>query len=216
MYLCAKFNRGRYDTHAGAGRDKNMKAKTRNIILIVALSLFAIIFSGLAMVLHRNTLIEWWKPVIACLIPAIIAGVFSIKKMNALTRLDIRPVNFAAGTILYFALFIGAFYTLNYYNSEKSTHHECEARIENKFTEEHYHVKRLSRNRSVRGEKYLVYYITLQLPGGKIKKIEVGAGKYGKLHPGQKLRLEIENGLFGVPVIKNLNFPVRKYNKRYS
>lgn len=192
-----------------------MKKKTVHIVMAIATGLLAAVFSGLAVALHRNTLIEWWKPAIGALAVALIAGTLSIRLMRVVTRMDSRPINFACGTILFFALFIGGFYALNYYNSESSTNHKCEVVVETKYVEEHYHVKRLSRHRSIRGEKRRVYYIDIRFPEGKIKKLEVCAREYGNLRPGQKLRLEIENGLLGVPVIKNLTVPIREY-KRFS
>lgn len=121
-----------------------------------------------------------------------------------------RPLwNIMAGLILSFAVFCGTLYSLNFYIADETSAVEYSAAVLSKFSEEHYHVRRISRNRVRRGEKYKVYYINIALPDGRSKKIEVPVSEFIRIKEGKRIKLLMETGLFGIPVIKNLSFPVR-------
>lgn len=188
--------------------------KSRNVVAAVILTLVAVAFLGISAVIQRNTIIEWWKPAAACLPAACALALLLRKAMPRVTRSDNSLVNFAAAAALSFSVILGSFYALNFYNSRPDTVTTQNALITGKYSEEHYRTKRISRNRTTRGEKYYVYGIIATLPDGKTKKIEVSVGQYAQLRRGQKLELKIEQGYFGVPVIKNLKFPART-SRRY-
>lgn len=186
--------------------------RTINIIIMIILTTAIILLLGLASVLQRNTIIDWWIPSAACALLAVPCGILLRGCIGRLTKFRKTIWNILAGAVLSFSVFIGLFYSLNYYKSDESSAQEFSARITNKYTEERYRVQRVSRNRVRRGEKYWVYCISVEMPDGRLKKMEVSPGEYIKIRVGRHIKLQIENGLLGIPVIKNMKFPVRQYN----
>lgn len=184
--------------------------KVSNIVSCIFLGIMAIALLGMAIALHGRTVLDWWIPSASCLLLSIPAAYYLIPLMRTLVRFEEAYLNYLAGFILSFALLVGGFYSLNYYMSAPSSHHEVSACILNKYTEERHEVKRVSRNRTVRGKPYKIYFIEVGLPEQKVKKIEVSAAAYKRYRKGQSMEFEMETGLFGVPVIKNLPFAVRK------
>lgn len=187
-----------------------MSAKTRNIITLILLMSIVIILLGMAIVLHQKTLIEWWKPLVICTPFAVISGAFLITLTTKITCIRMRFINCLIGMAVVLSLTEGGFYILNYYYSDPLSNEECKVAITGKHTEKRYHTKRLSRNRSVRGEPYTVYHISMEIPGDKIKTIEVSASQYARTHIGENMCLKVEKGLLGAWVIKNLSFPIRE------
>lgn len=186
--------------------------RTINIIIMIILTTAVILLLGLASVLQQHTLIDWWIPAGACGLLALPCGYLLKRLIYQLTHFKKAIWNILAGVVLSFSVFIGLFYSLNYYNSHEDTAQEYSAPIVNKYTEEHYQVKRVSRNRVRRGEKYWVYRISVEMPDGRRKKMEVSPGEYVKIRVGRHIKLRLEKGLFGITVIKNMKFPVRQYN----
>ncbi len=178
--------------------------------LVIVLTLGA---SGMAVLLSQNTLIAWWWPVMACVLPAWVIGVMLNGFTGRLTGFGSRLANCVAGSIVMFSVLICTFYSINFYGSSHDTAADYESVIVNKHTEERYRTKRLSRNRTVRGEKYNVYCVVVRLPDSKTRKFEVSAGEYSRVRQGQSLRLHIERGLLGVPVVKDLRLPESAFRK---
>ena len=188
--------------------------RTINIIIMIILTTAVILLLGLASVLQRNTIIDWWIPAGACALLALPCGILLKGFIGKLTLFKKAIWNILAGIVFSLSVFIGTFYALNYYNSDESSAKEFSALITNKFTEEHHRTQRVSRNHVIRGDKYLVYCISVEMPDGRRKKMEVSPGEYIKIRVGKHIKLQIEDGLFGIPVIKNMKFPVRQYNSR--
>lgn len=182
------------------------QGKKRSMAVAIILAVIAAAFLGMAFVLQPKTLVEWWRPAVLCAAPATLLGLAASKVIKSEKSILI----FICSMAFSFSILLGSCYTLNFYRSDSASGEKINAVVTSKFSEEHYRTRRLSRNRSVRGEPYLAYYLNLELPDGRIKKIEVGAGEYSKTRSGQKISLFVEMGCFGMPVIKNLSFPVRK------
>lgn len=173
-----------------------------------------IISLGMAAVIQNNTLIDWWVPASVCAVVAIPCGILLKGVVRWITHF-VRPMwNIIAGCVLSFAVFLGSFYALNYYMADEASSQEYRVPVLDKFTEEHYHVQRVSRYRVRRGQKYQVYYVYVELPDSSGKKIEVPVSEYVKIKKGRRITLRMERGLFGITVIKNLKFPVRQYKTR--
>ena len=189
------------------------KGKTQRIALAIICALAAIIMAGMATMLHRNTIVAWRWPVIISLIVGAAVALNIRGFIGYLTGMANAAVNYAVATALVFALSIGAFYTINYYGSDPDTVESCKAEVCRKYKEEHYQVRRLSRNRTVRGQKYYVYYMDIRLPDGRRKPMSISAGEYSRLKVGRSLDLAVEKGFFGIPVIKNSAFPVDRQKR---
>ena len=186
----------------------------KKYVIPIFLSLLFISLLGIGMALQRNTLVSWWKPAIISLLPAVPLGFLLSNVLRSITPLRSRIASIIAGVLLSFSVIFGGFYALNFYNTKAGTSCICRAGIVNRYTEERYRTKRVGR-RTTRGEKYNVYMIVLRLPDGREKKMEISAGEYSGMRVGRCLELKIEEGFFGVPVIKNMRLPVRKHSGYY-
>jgi len=187
-----------------------MSGRARYITTAVVMSLIVVACLGLSCVLQRNTLIEWWKPVAVCFLPSCAVGIALSRVIRAAGGVNKPWLTYVAGIVLSFSVIMTGFYTLNFYKSKPDTASVCQAVVARKYTKERFRTKRLSRHRSVRGEKYTVYCVDIELPGGWTKHFEVDAGEYARIRKGRKFDLDVEEGLFGVPVIKNMKLPIGK------
>lgn len=194
------------------------KVAMKRTVTIIILLAIAIIALGLAVTLQGKTLVEWWKPAAVCAVPAVAAGILSANVVGRLMRWNKRWLNASAMSILSFSLILGAFYTINFHMADDSSSTTCDVVVVNKFTQERYYTKRQGR-RNVRGEKYNVYSVVIKLPDESTKKLSVAVGQYVRTRIGQKFKIEINNGFFGLPVIKEIKFPngkrqVKKRNNK--
>lgn len=184
--------------------------RTATLVILLA---FTIILLGIAVALQGRTLVEWWKPAAICLIPAIIVGAAAGNALRRLTRWSRRWLNAAAMSVISFSVLLGAFYALNYYKTDNSGAGTFDAVVAQKYTQERYDTKRVGR-RTVRGQKRTVYNVVITLPDESTKKISVTPGQYARTRIGQKFAIQIENGFFGLPVIKHIGFPDGKKHVR--
>lgn len=97
---------------------------------------------------------------------------------------------------------IGTFYCINYFLSDPSTRYEYEAPVVRKYSEVRTRSHKTGK-RSYREEHYRVYIVEIQMEDGKIKKLEKPLRAYNRIKEGGTLRLLLEDGLFGIRVIKN-------------
>ncbi len=190
-----------------------MGGRARYITTAVIISIIVVASLGLSCMLQRNTLIEWWKPVVICFLPSCAVGLALSRVIRVAGGVNKPWLTYVAGIVLSFSVIMAGFYSLNFYKSKPGTASVCQAVVARKYTKERFRTKRLSRHRSVRGEKYTVYCVDIELQGGWTKHFEVEAGEYARIRKGRKFDLDIEEGLFGVPVIKNMSLPVGKLRK---
>lgn len=177
--------------------------------MCIAVVVLCLLAAGIAAVLHGNTLVEWWKPVTACFAISVPAALPLKQVGAALTGLKKGIVNYGIGLAISFSICMGLFYSVNYYASDSESVQDVTAEIVNRYSEERQKIRHVSRHIMVRGEKYHVYFMVAKLPDGRLKKIEITADRYRRIHIGQKLDLTIETGYFNIPVIKNLPVAVR-------
>jgi len=187
-----------------------MTDKTKRISALVFLLLLTIAGLGMAIALQRNTLVDWWKPLAVCFPFACLAGRILMRGACAITNVKSRILNFAAGTILSLSIMLGGTYSLNFYKSKHSTAQTVEATVTNKYTEERRYTHRTHRHGGVRTEKRRVYIVVIKLPDERQKEFEVTPGEFTKVKLGRTFRLKIEDGMLGMPVIKNLKLPISK------
>jgi|GEM_PF-1086792 len=178
--------------------------KKKQIFLIVLLALVGLVMAGMATTLQHNTLVDWWKPVSSCLPLACALGLLLKRPTGALLNIKYSVVNYIIGSVFALAVTTGTFYTINYYYSDATTEAKCDARIAGKYSQERHRSRRVGRGNYVRGEKYMVYYLVIELPDGRKKEVSVRAGEYAKTRVGLELELSVETGFFEIPVIKDL------------
>ncbi len=188
-----------------------MRPHTFRVISAITLALIAIIAAAMAMALYGRTIVEWWKPACACLAAAFIIGFLLRGTFKWIIGWKSSASCTLIATAVFFVIFNGVFYTVNFYCSDSDSLTQLSVEVTDKYSEEHYRVKRVSRGRTTRGEKYMVYRAVIALPDGRTKVLDVPLDKYRNYRIGEKITLAVEDGALGAPVIKNLKFPVRKY-----
>lgn len=191
-----------------------MGKRTGNKVVpeIMAIITFSLIVIG-CIFQRQNTLVEWWKPVAISLLPSGAMGILLSKVMSRLTKINNMAINCLCGLLFSFAILYGGFHILNFCFSTTDAREQISATVINKYSEEHYQPRMVSRNFIVRGHKYMEYKLTLRLPDGKTKNMKVSVSQYRKIRNRETLQLEIQKGMFGVPVIKDMKIPDR-YQKR--
>lgn len=167
---------------------------------------------GLACTLQNNTLIEWWKPISLCLSLAVALGLLLRRATSVLLNLKSPLLNYIIATLFALAVTTGAFYSINYFYSYPTTQEQYLVKVIGKYSQERHRSRRVGRGNYVRGEKYMVYYMALELPDGRRKDIGISAGEYVKTRVGAEIRMSVETGALGVPVIKDISRPSK--NKR--
>lgn len=194
-----------------------MKGNRIKTSLMIITALIVMIALGTASVLQGKTIVEWWLPAVICAIIAVFISALLYRFIRYITGFKNFAVNCLSAFAVAFSIILGTFYTLNYYCSDTLSRHNISTTVVRKYSKERYKVKRVSRNRTTRGEKYHVYYIDIELPDGSSKSLDITLSDFMRLRKGQSLTLEIEKGLFGIMVFKNMKFPIRKYtsDKRF-
>lgn len=178
----------------------------KDILKLIVVGLIVIVAAGMTFAVQNDTVIEWQKPVLACAVPAIIIGYLLRKQFCDIIINGNRWLGGAAGAFATFTILIGAFYTLNYYGADDSSTVRLKAAVMEKHSSERYRTRRSGRGHSVRGDKYLTYSVTVQMPDGRSKMFPVSVSDYTRLRKGDTMSLSTQAGLFGIPVIKDKDF----------
>lgn len=186
--------------------------KKNATIFYVIIFLVAAIGLGMSCALQRNTLVEWWKPAALCLVPGCLVGVALGRVFVLKSPSGSQPANYLAGVAVAFSLTLGGFYSLNFYKSRPDTAAVVEAVVAKKYTEERTRGGGGRRHHGTR-EKYTAYCVRIEVDGGWKKDFDVKAGEYVKIRTGRKFNLDVEEGLFGFPVIKDMKLPLNKSKK---
>ena len=182
-------------------------------LILIVLGLVAVSAAGMAFVIQNDTMVEWWLPTVICAMLAISVGYALRRPFGLILPTDNRLLAGTVGAVVAYSILIGAFYALNYYMSDSATSRQFKVAITGKTTEEHYRVRRVGRNRVGRGEKYYTHSVTVEWPDGRLKKLAVAVGEYNKLRTGDSISLTTEDGLLGLPVIKDKKYTSKTKRK---
>ncbi len=188
-----------------------MSLKKINVAVLIIVVLITILSTAMAMVLYDRTLVEWWHIAFICFLPAIPTGFALRKVFTGVFGWSSQAAGTVISTVMLFLIFSGIYYSANYYGSDSQSRRDLPLEVTDKFSEEHYRTKRVSRSRYTRGEKYMVYKLEILLPDGRHKIIDIPFNTYKNVRVGKTINLSVEDGLLGSPVIKNIGFPIRKY-----
>lgn len=169
--------------------------------VLAAFLIFAI--GGAAWYFFSKTLTDWWIPLIAAVVTAAISGIWLWKLWPSVSCTNGRTANYichlAGGTLLFSFLILGG----NYIFADSSSAHSVKAVVQNKYSEKHYHQRRVRKGVYVNGSPYYEYKIVLQMPDGRKKTRTVTLSRYNRIRTGSTIRLEVARGLFGMPVIRD-------------
>lgn len=190
-----------------------MKSKVLYYSVVTLTVLFTIGCAGLAMVLHGQTLVDWQLTLGCGMLSAAGLTALLFRHLAWLTRTANRWVNGIAGMVMFTSAIMAAFYALNYYGADDTTIHTERVMIDGKFRREHYRSRRVGRHTMARGERYYTYHINVMFADGRRKEIALSTGEYARVRTGDSIDYTMEQGLFGIPVIKNRRPPVPDYRR---
>ncbi|MDE5845275.1 MAG: hypothetical protein K2H32_02925 [Muribaculaceae bacterium] len=174
----------------------------RTIVLVVVLFISFVMF-GFGLAIYGNTLTKWWIPVVPALTFAAVTTPLFVKRWRGLTESRSSIYNaachiFTAFSVAYF-LFLGC----NYFFADDSTLVVEKTEVVKKYSKTHTRYRRVSRNRRVPDGHYFTYHILLRFSDGREKEQEVKLQSYNRIRTGSTRDVKVENGLFGLAVIKH-------------
>lgn len=177
---------------------KKSICKNLSIVVLVLIVIFAL---GASMALQSFTLVEWWIPTSVCAVIAVAVTIPFGRLIRQVAKFLPGYLKYPIVFILFFSILLSTFYIINYQITDPMSSIEYSAPVVRKYSEERTRTKRSGR-RSYGEEKYNVYFIEIELCDGRIKKLERPLREYLKIRKGDKIRLKVEKGLFGINVIK--------------
>lgn len=186
-----------------------MKKQKPNWVVITIVAIVFTMLGVVAAVLQQRTIINCWKPALTFGVLALVVGFLWRGSLSRWLRISVPLVAAIAGAAMTWSAELCLFYTTNYCFSRPSTAIDYEARVTRKYSQQRY---RYVGRRGTRRVPYTAYCIDVQMPQGRVKTFSLTASQYVKARKGQKLPATIEQGLFGIPVVKNITLPGQKHN----
>lgn len=176
----------------------------KKVALMGVLSVVTVAFFVVAVTLHRDTIVEWWKPLWISLVIATLPGL-ALGRLLEVGDMGLNRVAcYCCGVVAMMSVVTGSFYMLNYFGADSDSLETVDAEVSRRYSEQHYQVRRVSRYATSRGRPYHVYYIGLDIPGKGEKVLQVTLERYNKIKKGASMSIDVESGLFGVPVMKEV------------
>ncbi len=193
------------------------KSKRNTLRTIKRITLALLLFAAytMAVFISGKTIFDLRIPWLASAAIAVVSGIFLWKKWEPISGTSNFFINFLIHTVCIAGLAAGLVFSLNYFCSDKSSESEVTAKVINSYSKTRYHTRRIGRRLSGRGTPYQVYYIEAELPDGRRKEFSVTLNQYNEARRSARIRLDIENGLLSMPVIKKSTIvKARKHKKR--
>lgn len=148
------------------------------------------------------TMVEPWKPiVVAAVIGLIPPAIVATRRRTSLAGL----LKLLYIWVMTTAVSLFVLLCLNYHCGPSSSEHTETITIERKYRETRYRTQRVRKNVSRRGEPYSVYFIDARFDNGRVKTFGVTLSRYNSIKTGATLKLDMRQGLLGLPVITTRN-----------
>lgn len=196
------------------------KSKVSTTLLIVFLLFLTVAFGGFAAGIYGMTLINPWFPGVIAVMIAAASGTTLWKIWRYVTSNDRFWVNYLCHLIFTTSLCLFLFYFLNFISPRKGSLHTEAVTVERLYSETHYHSKRVSRRVYTRGAPYKLYYAEVRFADGATKPLSVKLQQFNRLHKGDTIRLNLEKGLFGFPLVRrkglNIEVPPSSYRRQFE
>lgn len=93
-----------------------------------------------------------------------------------------------------------ALLTANSVWKDTGSEHEERATVVRKHTEQRSKTRRVGRRYIASGEKYTVYYVTLQFENGQTKDVQVNVKEYSRTRTGSRQKVTMTRGFLGWPI----------------
>lgn len=175
--------------------------KKKSVVSLVLDGMAALFLFGGGVALYGRTMIAWYIPVCVSFIVTAIALWLAWDRWRIIPGCHSRLINrlsiaVAVGAVSYFG-FLG----LNYCVADEASVKEVTVTVTRKYTEQRTRYRRLRRGRMVPDGKYNTYHVSVSIPGGGVKNMEIPLGRYNRVKVGSHTSFCMRTGLFGYPVI---------------
>lgn len=177
-------------------------------VILAAIAVTAL--GAVAVTLQRSTIIDGRVPAAVFAALSAVGAVFLRGAFSRALRIPSRLIAAISGGALMWTATLCMFYSANYLFTRPASTAEYEAVITRKYTEQRYRTYRVGRRGGSRRVPYTAHCIDVQLPQGRVKTYTLTASQYIKARRGQRLHTVIEQGLFGIPVVKDISLPGQK------
>lgn len=168
--------------------------------ILWGLALVALLFAyGGSFGLLGLTLIDPLWAWIGALCVALIAWVLIFKRMKGLFDAS-GLVRLAAYAVAATGVLLCAFLSLNYFAGSGEVTYQTAA-VKDSYMETRHKKERVGRNRWREGAPYYVYYIKVEMPGGRDKDLQVSRNRYNRYKRKPQVNIPCRKGLFGITVI---------------
>lgn len=171
-------------------------SKKAKILSVVAFIL-AVFVTGCAMAVYRDTIVEWWMPIVVSAIVGI-AFTFGISGRVGGFGVD-RFIQFAAIFAITAAVTGFGVLAVNRYGADLTQTEETQCEVVRKYSEQHQSGS--GRRHSGSWRTYTTWHVGLLLPDGRQKDFQVTLSRYNKIKTGSMIHMTIAPGMLGMPVI---------------
>ena len=174
-----------------------MRKAAQIILLLLILGL-----AGLGLFCFGATIMPLWIPLgFALLMSAALLPVTS-RLMRRLTGSDSKIIKALAHMAVFTVLFFDIVVCPNYFVARPGTSRTENCVIESKYTKEHTRYRRAGRRTRIPDGTYNTWHMSLRLPDGRCKDVEVSMSTYRRHKKGGSYAVCCYDGLFGYTVVK--------------
>lgn len=154
-------------------------------------------------IFYSNTIITWWYPIAAALIPAAATAPRLYGKWRALTTSDKAVINVICHLVVVSSVLYASLLGANYLFADATTGHKVQATILAKHKETHDKYRTVGRRRRVKNGTYDTFHLCLGFADGRKKDMTVTRSEYNRVRTGGTKTMSLQRGLLGFTVIKN-------------
>lgn len=181
-----------------------MKKLTYAIRIVILLVCF--ILCAVAYVIYGMTLIDFFFPIFVSFVIALGTTPFFCNKWKWFTTTGNKVVNTLCHMFIVCSIAYSTFMLCNYYMADSGSEYTEEVVVEKKKR-----IKKPQGTRRVRKMRYVSYgtryeyYLDVVFSDSTRKEINVTLKDYNKVRTGKAIKLTLQKGLLGYPVIKQTN-----------
>lgn len=181
-----------------------MSAKWRSAILVIA-GVGCIVAAIFGWLVYDKTLVDIAIPIGLSIGGVMVTSPISCKLWRWLTGSDNRWHNMACNLAVTGSVVFAAFLSANFYLADQSSGYTENITIENKWRKTHDTYQRIRRHSYRKTGVRYTYHMDVRFSSGFRKEMQIQRPAYNRYKTGGTYTFTMQRGLFGFPVIKDLN-----------
>lgn len=168
------------------------------VFLIIAIVIFC---AGGVVALNARTLGSLMFLYGGVAVAAVVVGRLIRSSVSRLTGITRPWVCMMLAVIAVYPVLLCDTLCVNYFGADKSSVHQQPAVVERVYYKTRHRTKRVGRRTISTGETYKVWYVDLKINSLCTKQFSVTHTQWRRYHAGDTLRIDVERGALGLPVI---------------